>query len=572
MRDALATVRDHYDFILIDCPPSLGLITLNMLAAADALLIPLQCEYYALEGLSQLLNTVHLVQQGREPDARHRRRAAHHVRRPAQPLAPGGRRRPRVLRTEGLRDRRSRATCASPRRRASASRSSSTTSSPSARRPTWGSPGSCSSGSAPRARPPHGAPGPSRARRRRNAPSTRTTLRPPDPAGVERTARPQAGHPLPSADHHELGLPARSSRLPATTTLTCPPTSRAAWDEASKRSSPALPAAVRTSANRPCSRSARPDPRQPLPAATGVPRGGARRARGQPQGERTAAADHRPGSTASAGATSSSPASDAYARRPGSAGPRSRRSSGISTIGRCSTLALVENLQRADLNPLEEAEGYQRLIDEFGFTQQQVAESSARIERRSRTFFACSAYRPPSAAARRGPAHHGGHARALLALARTSGAMTDLAPVRSSARPHRARGRDAHRARDDRRRVRTSPPSAQTRSDRPRSGASRTSSARHFQTDVQIQSLGGERGVVSIAFYSADDLERVLDLILGADREATDCNGDGRPGQSDRRTCRQPMRRSLHAHGSSVSTSAELSHRLLHIRPNVFPA
>jgi chromosome partitioning protein len=56
-------VRDSYQYILIDCPPSLGLITLNMLAAADALLIPLQCEYYALEGISQLLNTVHLVQR-----------------------------------------------------------------------------------------------------------------------------------------------------------------------------------------------------------------------------------------------------------------------------------------------------------------------------------------------------------------------------------------------------------------------------------------------------------------------------------------------------------------------------
>ena len=64
MREALASVRDRYDYILIDCPPSLGLITVNMLAAADALLIPLQCEYYALEGLSQLLNTVHLVQRG----------------------------------------------------------------------------------------------------------------------------------------------------------------------------------------------------------------------------------------------------------------------------------------------------------------------------------------------------------------------------------------------------------------------------------------------------------------------------------------------------------------------------
>jgi chromosome partitioning protein len=67
MRRAVEAVRAEYDFVLIDCPPSLGLITLNMLAAADALLIPLQCEYYALEGLSQLLNTVHLIQHGVNP-------------------------------------------------------------------------------------------------------------------------------------------------------------------------------------------------------------------------------------------------------------------------------------------------------------------------------------------------------------------------------------------------------------------------------------------------------------------------------------------------------------------------
>ena len=63
MARALGSVRGSYEFILIDCPPSLGLITLNLLAAADALLMPLQCEYYALEGISQLLNTVHLVQR-----------------------------------------------------------------------------------------------------------------------------------------------------------------------------------------------------------------------------------------------------------------------------------------------------------------------------------------------------------------------------------------------------------------------------------------------------------------------------------------------------------------------------
>ena len=68
MRNAVGAIRDSYDYVLIDCPPSLGLITLNMLAAADALLIPLQCEYYALEGLSQLLNTVHLIQRSVNPE------------------------------------------------------------------------------------------------------------------------------------------------------------------------------------------------------------------------------------------------------------------------------------------------------------------------------------------------------------------------------------------------------------------------------------------------------------------------------------------------------------------------
>lgn len=67
MREAIAPLRDFYDYILLDCPPSLGLITVNMLAAADAVLIPLQCEYYALEGLSQLLSTIHLIQRGVNP-------------------------------------------------------------------------------------------------------------------------------------------------------------------------------------------------------------------------------------------------------------------------------------------------------------------------------------------------------------------------------------------------------------------------------------------------------------------------------------------------------------------------
>ncbi|RWR08985.1 ParA family protein [Siminovitchia fortis] len=63
LKRALDEVRDQYDFILIDCPPSLGLLTINALTASDSVLIPVQCEYYALEGLSQLLNTVRLVQK-----------------------------------------------------------------------------------------------------------------------------------------------------------------------------------------------------------------------------------------------------------------------------------------------------------------------------------------------------------------------------------------------------------------------------------------------------------------------------------------------------------------------------
>ncbi|XGC80859.1 ParA family protein [Bdellovibrio bacteriovorus] len=67
LKQAIATVADQYDFVLIDCPPSLGLLTLNALNAADSFLVPLQCEYYALEGLSQLLNTAGLIKKNLNP-------------------------------------------------------------------------------------------------------------------------------------------------------------------------------------------------------------------------------------------------------------------------------------------------------------------------------------------------------------------------------------------------------------------------------------------------------------------------------------------------------------------------
>ncbi|MDQ6695965.1 MAG: AAA family ATPase [Actinomycetota bacterium] len=67
LKTALTGVRDDYDFVLIDCPPSLGLLTINGMAAASEVLVPIQCEYYALEGLGQLLRNVNLVQKNLNP-------------------------------------------------------------------------------------------------------------------------------------------------------------------------------------------------------------------------------------------------------------------------------------------------------------------------------------------------------------------------------------------------------------------------------------------------------------------------------------------------------------------------
>lgn len=68
LKKALEDVKDRYDYIYIDCPPSLSMLTINALTAADAILIPLQCEYYALEGIALLTNTISLVKEGLNPD------------------------------------------------------------------------------------------------------------------------------------------------------------------------------------------------------------------------------------------------------------------------------------------------------------------------------------------------------------------------------------------------------------------------------------------------------------------------------------------------------------------------
>ena len=106
LKHALAEVHDDYDYVLIDCPPSLGLLTVNGLAAAGEVLVPIQCEYYALEGLGQLLRNVALVQRNLNQELRGLDLRVRDVRRPDQAGRPGGGRGAQPLRRQGVPDRR----------------------------------------------------------------------------------------------------------------------------------------------------------------------------------------------------------------------------------------------------------------------------------------------------------------------------------------------------------------------------------------------------------------------------------------------------------------------------------
>lgn len=68
LKKQLEPIKDEYDFIVIDCPPALGMLTVNAMTAADSVLVPIQCEFYALGGLSQLIYTIELIQESLNPD------------------------------------------------------------------------------------------------------------------------------------------------------------------------------------------------------------------------------------------------------------------------------------------------------------------------------------------------------------------------------------------------------------------------------------------------------------------------------------------------------------------------
>ena len=140
LRDALQPVLEQFDIVLIDCPPALNMLTVNALVAADGVLIPMQCEYYALEGLTALVNTIEQIKAGPESGAGNRRHPAHHVRSAQQPLQRGFGAADRAFSATKCSAPSFRATCGWRKRRASASRRCITIKSRAARSPTWRSP------------------------------------------------------------------------------------------------------------------------------------------------------------------------------------------------------------------------------------------------------------------------------------------------------------------------------------------------------------------------------------------------------------------------------------------------
>ncbi len=183
------------------------------------------------------------------------------------------------------------------------------------------------------------------------------------------------------------------------------------------------------------------------------------------------------------------------------------------------TLALIENLQRSDLNPVEEAEGYQALISRFSLTQQQVADAVGRERSTVANTLRLLALPENVLALVRAGDVSLGHARALLGLseARQMSALaktivTEGLTVREVERRVREAGAGSPR-------IRTQKTQTQTRRPAEASGIEEQL-RRKFQTDVSLSVSTNGRGDMRFSFYSADDLERMLDLLLGPGRES----------------------------------------------------
>lgn len=182
------------------------------------------------------------------------------------------------------------------------------------------------------------------------------------------------------------------------------------------------------------------------------------------------------------------------------------------------TLALVENLQRADLNAVEEARGYRRLAEEFGYTHAQIAEAIGKDRTSVTSLLRILQLPQPVLEIVEKGQLSAGHARALVAIED---------PRRALALANETIARQLS-VRELERRVRElqQPPAPKRTVPRPPTGTGapvlkrmEEEMRRRLQTDVRIRLSGAERGTVEVSFYSADDLERILDLILGANRE-----------------------------------------------------
>ena len=448
---------DDYDYIFIDCPPSLGLLTVNALTAADAVLIPLQCEYYALEGLTQLLATIDLVRDHLNPrlaidgvvltmyDARTNLSAdvAAEVRRhldgtrlrdghPAQrPALRGAEPRPPIATLRaGLARRR------------------------------WPT---------PRSRPSSGRETP-------GAPATRTGRDPgrsrADVAVLVMTVRPERAH----------GLGRGLSAL-------IPQRSRG-------------PHRVRPRSRSPASARTRSQPRRHFGEAEMATLAASIREHGvlQPilvtetlDGYQLVAGERRVRAAAAAGLERI----PAIVRQLADQHPLE--------------LALVENLQREDLDPIEAAHGYRQLIDEFGFTQEQIASASAGPDRPSPTRSACSSWprssRPRSPRAGSARATAGRSAACRSSTRSTSSARSSTRTCRSarprsssagSASPTRPR-RPRHRRRADR-----DPDLERVEEDLRRALGTKVSLARSRR--------GGR---IVIEYYSDEELGRLYERLIG---------------------------------------------------------